>query len=60
MIIYFLAFLALLYNFYYVFCWFKVDKLSTRFFLVALGFAVEAAIVHFLLPDPYLHLIKDT
>ena len=60
MIIYFLAFLALLYNFYYVFCWCKVDKLSTRLFLVALVFAVEAAIVRFILPDPYLYLIKDT
>ena len=59
MIIYFLGFLALLYNIYYVFCWCKVDKLSTRFFLVALVFAIEAAIVRFLLPDPYLYLLQD-
>ena len=59
MIIFFLAFLAFLYNFYYVFYWCKVEKFSTKIYLVSLVFTVEAAIVRFLLPDPYSFMLKN-
>ena len=35
----------------------KLINFQQNFFLVALVFAIEAAIVRFLLPDPYLYIL---
>ena len=60
MIIYFLTFLALLYEFpLRCSVSVKLKNFQQDLFLVSLVFAVEAAVVQFLLPDPYSFMLRN-